>query len=158
MCFIRGKKRPPKTINSIINTRNMATESYNNSSTAALYGHQSRLVSAQSSCFHCCLFFFFFILFSHKSRLDDVYALSTLPQHETSLPFLSIKQDFSSFFSSFLCVCVCFAFFALRLNSLSKSQQQRQQQHQRQRQRLQKLLSSDKRVENFWNCCSWCCF
>lgn len=137
----------------------MGTESYNNFSTAAaaaaLYGHQSRLVSAQSSCFHCCFCFFFFILFSHKSRLDDVYALSTLPQHETSLPFLGRKQDFCLFFPLpvCVCVCVCFAFFALRLNSLSKSQQQqRHQQHQqRQRQRLQKLLSSDKRVENFWN-------
>lgn len=107
LCFILAKKRPPKTINSIINTRNMATESNNTFSTAAaaLYGHQSRLVSAQSSCFHCC--FFFFILFSHKSRLDDVYALSTLPQHEASLPFLGRKQDFSFFFPLSVCVCVC---------------------------------------------------
>jgi len=36
---------------------------------AALYGHQSRLVSAQSSCCHCCRLLFFIFCVSTKAAL-----------------------------------------------------------------------------------------
>lgn len=121
-----AKKRPPKTINSIINTRNMATESYNNSSTAAallLYmdinlglSAPSQVVSivayssSSSSCF--------------PTKADLMTSTLCRHSHNTKPVYHSLAQNrisalFSPLLSVYVCVCV-FRLFCLKAKFIVK--------------------------------------
>lgn len=100
----------------------------------------SIVASSSSSCF--------------PTKADLMTSTLCRHSHNTKPVYHSLAENrISAFFSPSLYVCVCvFRLFCLKAKFIVKvATAAAHQQHQRQRQRLQKLLSSDKRVENFWN-------